>query len=183
MIFRPTAINGAFVMEIERNVDERGSFGRLWCAREFEAAGFDSRVAQMSLSSNVRRGTLRGLHYSVAPRAEAKIVRCVRGSIYDVVLDLRVGSSTHGTWFAEVLGADTGRALCIPAGVAHGFQTLADDTDVLYQMSEFYEPACARSVRWNDPRFCIQWPCVTPILSRRDAEVPDYEEALIGETR
>jgi dTDP-4-dehydrorhamnose 3,5-epimerase len=175
MILRPTRIAGAFMMDVERHVDDRGSFARVWCARELEAAGFDSRLAQVSLSANTRRGTLRGMHYSVAPHAEAKIVRCVRGSIFDVLLDLRVRSPTRGTWISEGLSAQNGRALCIPEGVAHGFQTLEPDSDVLYEISEFYDASSARGVRWNDPRFDIEWPDRDPILSPRDAAYPDWD--------
>jgi dTDP-4-dehydrorhamnose 3,5-epimerase len=174
MILRPAGIVGAFVMDLDRHVDDRGSFSRVWCAREFHDAGFDPRLAQASLSTNKRRGTLRGLHYSVAPHAEAKIVRCVRGAMFDVLLDLRPGSATYGRWISEVLRADTGRAVCIPAGVAHGFQTLEDDVDVLYLISEFYDPTCARGARWNDPRFEIVWPDRNPLLSERDAAYLDY---------
>jgi dTDP-4-dehydrorhamnose 3,5-epimerase len=115
------------------------------------------------------------MHYSVPPHAEAKIVRCVQGAVYDVLLDLRPFSATYGTWIAETLSAEDGRALCVPEGVAHGFQTLEDTAAVLYQISEFYDPACARGVRWSDPRFDIQWPIDAPILSERDATYPDYE--------
>jgi dTDP-4-dehydrorhamnose 3,5-epimerase len=182
MIFRETKIAGAFVVESERHVDDRGSFARIWCSRELELAGFESRLAQVSLSSNRRRGTLRGMHYSVAPHAEAKVVRCVRGAVYDVLLDLRPGSATRGTWLSEVISADNGRALCVPEGVAHGFQTLEDDSDVLYAISEFYDPTLARGVRWNDPSFNIQWPDPDPILSTRDAEYPDHEPAPFPST-
>ena len=175
MIFRETKIAGAFIMDLERHVDHRGSFARVWCPRELEAAGITPKLAQVSLSSNARRGTLRGMHYSVPPHAEAKVVRCVRGSIYDVLLDLRRGSATYGAWVAQTLGADNGRALCIPEGVAHGFQTLEDHSDVLYQISEFYDPACARGMRWKDPKFAIHWPDTEPLLSERDASFPDHE--------
>ena len=175
MIFRELRIPGAFVIDLERHVDERGSFARVWCARELKAVGIAPSLAQVSLSSNKRRRTLRGMHYSVAPHAEAKVVRCVRGAIYDVLLDLRSESSTHGTWLSEVLTADNGRAVYVPEGVAHGFQTLEDDSDVLYEISEFYDASSARGVRWNDPLFGIHWPDHDPILSRRDAEYPNYE--------
>jgi dTDP-4-dehydrorhamnose 3,5-epimerase len=168
VIFRETAIGGAFRIELERQVDERGAFARVWCARELEEHGLCSRLAQCSVSTNTRKGTLRGMHYSVPPHAEAKVVRCVRGAIYDVLLDLRAGSPTHLTWLAETLTADNGLALYVPEGVAHGFQTLEDQTDVLYQISEFYDPACARGARWDDPAFGIVWPEGVRVISERD---------------
>jgi dTDP-4-dehydrorhamnose 3,5-epimerase len=174
VIFRETKIRGAFAIELERHVDERGTFARVWCARELEDHGLRSRLAQCSLSTNVRKGTLRGMHYSVPPHAEAKVVRCVRGAVYDVLLDLRAGSATYLTWIAETLTADNGLALYIPEGIAHGFQTLEDGSDVLYQMSEFYDPACARAVRWDDPAFGIEWPRAERVMSERDRTYPSF---------
>lgn len=174
MIFRDTPIADAYLLEPERNVDFRGSFARVWCAREFEKQRLDPRLVQCSLSSNTHKGTLRGLHYSVPPHAEVKVVRCVRGAIYDVLVDLRPESLSHGRYFAQTLTADNAIALYVPEGVAHGFVTLEDATDVLYQMSEFYDPACARGVRWNDRAFGIPWPHAEPILSDRDRSYPDY---------
>jgi dTDP-4-dehydrorhamnose 3,5-epimerase len=168
LIFRETKIIGAFSIELERHVDERGTFARVWCARELEQHGLCSRLAQCSVSTNAQKGTLRGMHYSVPPAAEVKVVRCVRGAIHDVLLDLRAGSLTYLTWFAETLTADNGLALYVPEGVAHGFQTLENGSDVLYQMSEFYDPVCARGVRWDDPAFGIEWPDAERILSHRD---------------
>ncbi len=175
VIFRPMRIRGAYAIDPERHTDDRGSFARLWCQRELAAQGLDSRLVQASLSTNRRRGTLRGIHYSVAPHAEAKLVRCVRGAVYDVLLDLREGSPTYLAWIAESLTRDNGVALFIPEGVAHGFQTLEDDSDVLYQMSEFYDPECARGVRWNDPAFGIRWPLDEPILSDRDRTYESFQ--------
>jgi dTDP-4-dehydrorhamnose 3,5-epimerase len=168
MIFRPTKIRGAYAILPERHTDERGSFARSWCQREFEVHGLCSRFVQCSISTNTRRGTLRGLHYSVPPCAEAKVVRCIKGEIYDVLLDLREESPTYLTWFAESLSRDNGVALFVPEGVAHGFQTLEEESDLLYQMSEFYDAECTRGVRWNDPAFGIRWPLHEPILSDRD---------------
>ncbi len=172
MIFRPTKLQGAYAIEPERHVDARGSFSRAWCQREFDAHGLDARLVQCSISTNTKRGTLRGMHYSVPPHAEAKVVRCVKGAIYDVLLDLREGSPTYLHWVAETLSRDNGVALFVPEGVAHGFQTLEDETDVLYQMSEFFAPEGARGVAWNDPAFGIQWPLGEPILSDRDRLYP-----------
>jgi dTDP-4-dehydrorhamnose 3,5-epimerase len=174
VIFRETKIAGAFSIEDERHVDDRGSFTRIWCAREFEEHGLSSRLVQCSLSMNARKGTLRGMHYSVPPRAETKVIRCVRGAVYDVLLDLRSGSRTYLQWYAETLSADGGHALYVPEGVAHGFQTLEDRSDVLYQMNEFYDPKSARGVRWDDSAFGIVWPAADRIISGRDRTYPDF---------
>lgn len=174
MIFRPTKIAGAFAIEPERHLDERGSFSRLFCAREFEAHGLEPRLVQCSMSANTKKRTLRGMHYSVPPHAEAKVVRCVRGAIFDVLVDLRCTSLTRGAWFAEVLTADNGVALYVPEGVAHGFLTVEDASDVLYQMSEFFDPQCARGARWNDPAFGIDWPDEPLVISERDRSYPDF---------
>lgn len=174
MIFTPTAVAGAFLIEPESHADERGSFTRVYCQREFESNGLDSSVAQSSLSFNRRRGTLRGLHYQVAPSEEVKVVRCVRGSIFDVVLDLRPDSPSFLEHYGVVLSAENRQALYIPMGCAHGFQALEDASEILYQMSEFYAPEHGRGVRWNDPAFGIEWPIDDPILLERDASYPDY---------
>jgi dTDP-4-dehydrorhamnose 3,5-epimerase len=174
MIFRPTRIASAYAMEMERYTDDRGSFARTWCQREFEVQGLPARLVQASISTNRSKGTLRGMHYSVPPRAEAKVVRCVKGAVYDVLLDLRKESPSYLVWVAETLTRDNGLAFFVPEGVAHGFQTLEDESDVLYQMSEFYDAACARGVRWNDPAFGICWPVDEPILSLRDRTYEDH---------
>jgi dTDP-4-dehydrorhamnose 3,5-epimerase len=172
--FVPLALNGAFRIELDPREDERGSFARTWCAREAEAHGLNPRVVQCSVSRNLLKGTLRGMHYQRPPHAEAKLVRCTRGAVLDVVLDLRPGSPTFKQWEALELTPDNGIQLYIPEGFAHGFQTLVDDTEVLYQMSEFHHPATACGVRWNDPAFEIAWPFADPILSERDASYPDF---------
>jgi dTDP-4-dehydrorhamnose 3,5-epimerase len=158
MVFRETPIAGAVLIELEPMVDERGSFARTFAVDEFAAQGLETRVVQCNTSTNVRAGTLRGLHYQVAPHEEAKLVRCVRGSIYDVVVDLRPDSPTYCGWHAVELSARNGQMLFVPAGLAHGFQTLEDDTEVLYQMSAEYSAGHARGVRWDDPVFAIEWP-------------------------
>jgi dTDP-4-dehydrorhamnose 3,5-epimerase len=168
VIFRPTEIAGAYLVEMERMEDERGFFARTFCGNEFTQRGLISRIAQCSVSSNPRTGTLRGMHCQDAPYEEARLVRCTRGAIYDVLLDLRRKSPGFGKWMAVELTADNRTAVYVPEGVAHGFQTLVDDTEVFYQMSEFYEPSCARGVRWDDPAFGIRWPVENPILSERD---------------
>ena len=168
MKFLPTPLAGAYLIELEQLDDERGFFARSFCQNEFKAHGLDPVVAQCNVSFNRRRGTLRGLHYQAAPHAEAKLVRCTRGAVWDVIVDLRKGSLTVRQWHAAELTAENRRALYVPAGFAHGFQTLADDTEVLYQMSEFYHPESARGVRWDDPALGIDWPVPDPILSNRD---------------
>jgi dTDP-4-dehydrorhamnose 3,5-epimerase len=179
VIFHSTPIAGAYWLEPERHVDERGSFSRLYCAREFADHGLDPRLAQASLSTNARRGTLRGMHYSVPPHAEAKVVRCVRGAVHDVLLDLRVGSPSYLESFGRLLTAKDANALYVPEGVAHGFLTLEDESDVLYQMTEFYDPASARGVRWNDAAFRIRWPEEPVVVSDRDRTYPDFAGPVV----
>ena len=174
MIFTPTPLAGAFVIEPEPIPDARGLFARTWCQRELEAHELDGHLAQCSTSFNKRKGTLRGMHYQVAPFAETKIVRCTRGSMYDVILDLRPESPTFRRHFGATLTADNRKAMYIPKGFAHGFQTLEDDTEVLYQISEFYSPEHSRGVRWNDPAFGIAWPPDERILSERDRAYSDF---------
>jgi dTDP-4-dehydrorhamnose 3,5-epimerase len=168
MKFETTKLAGLFVIDIERRVDERGWFGRTWCADEFANAGLDPCVAQCSSSFNERRGTLRGMHYQASPYEEAKVVRCLRGVILDVAVDLRTGSPTWGQWHAEELSEDSGRALYIPKGFAHGFQTLVDDTEVFYMISRCYEPGSVRGVRFDDPAFGILWPINETIVADKD---------------
>lgn len=168
MIYEPTPLAGAFVLSLERLEDERGFFARTFCQREFTARGMNPSVSQCNLSWNRRRGTLRGLHYQAAPHPEAKVVRCIRGAIWDVIVDLRPDAPTHLQWHAIELTAENRLALYVPEDFAHGFQTLADDTEVLYQMSESYFPELARGLRWNDPKLAISWPLPSPIVSDRD---------------
>jgi dTDP-4-dehydrorhamnose 3,5-epimerase len=165
-------LRGAFVVEVERHEDERGYFARTFCREEFERAGLKALVEQCSTSFNRRRGTLRGLHFQIAPAAEHKLVRCTRGRIYDVIVDLRPDSPTAYQWLGVELSEENGRALYVPAGFAHGFQTLVDEAEVFYQISEPYRPDLARGVRWDDPRLAIQWPVSDPILSARDRALP-----------
>jgi len=174
MNFRHTSLSGAYVIEPVLRGDERGFFARSWCQREFEEHGLIARLVQCSISFNTRKGTLRGMHYQRPPSEEAKLVRCTRGSLYDVIIDLRSESSTFMQHLGMVLSADNHLALYVPEGFAHGFQTLEDNTEVFYQMSEFYAPQNAAGVRWNDPAFAIEWPGSAPILHERDAGYPDY---------
>lgn len=177
MIFREGELPGTFILEPERHHDDRGYFARTFCADELAARGLDTRIAQCSVSWNRRAGTLRGMHYQIAPHEETKLVRCTRGAIYDVVLDLRPSSRAFRTWRAVELSAVNGWSLYIPAGVAHGFQTLADDTEVLYQMSTSVRPDAARGVRWDDPAFGIAWPdCANRIMSERDRGFSTVDE-------
>ncbi len=173
MRFSPTAIAGVVVVDIDPAVDERGAFARLHCPDEFAAAGHPFAPAQTSLSRNTAAFTLRGMHYEAPPRAETKLVRVTRGRIFDVAVDLRPDSPTYLAWTGAELSADNGRALLVGAGMAHGFLTLEDETDVLYQIDRIFEPGHGRGVRWNDPAFAIAWPGAPRVMSERDATYPD----------
>ena len=174
MKFHPLRIPGAFLIEIETISDDRGFFARSWCNQEFTDRGLNAKISQCSLSFNHKKGTLRGMHYQAAPHEEAKLVRCTQGAIYDVLLDLRPTSPRYCTWIAEELSAQNHHALFIPEGVAHGFQTLTDDVEVFYQISEAYHAELSRGVRWDDPAFNIAWPEDDRTLSDRDRQYPDY---------
>ena len=176
MIFRDTEIPDALVIEFEPHLDERGAFIRTFCAREFEAGGLDPMVAQCNLSMNHVRGTMRGMHSQRPPHGEAKLVRCLGGAIYDVIVDLRPDSAAFGKHFGLTLRAGDNRMLYVPVGVYHGFLTLEDHTEVFYQMSNYYEPKAATGVRWNDPAFGIEWPEPVRAISTRDASYPDWTE-------
>lgn len=178
MIFNETKLKGAYIIEVEPFEDERGSFARTFCREEFETHGLNSFIAQCNISHNRKKGTLRGMHYQIAPHAEAKLVTCLAGSIYDVIIDLRPDSITYCHWLAVELSARRRRSLIyIPEGFAHGFQTLEDDTEVFYQMSQAYVPEAARGVRWNDPGFAIHWPDGPRTISVRDQNYPDFRLA------
>ena len=176
MLFRETKLPGAFVIELQKHEDERGFFARSWCHKEFEAHGLNPRMVQCNVSFNKVKGTLRGMHYQVPPCAEAKLVRCTRGAIYDVIVDLRRESSTYKQHFSEVLSSNNHKALFIPEGFAHGFQTLEDNSEVFYQMSEFYSPEHQRGLRYNDPAFEISWPIEATVISDRDRNYEDFRE-------
>jgi dTDP-4-dehydrorhamnose 3,5-epimerase len=175
MKFTPAQIPGAYVIDIEPFADERGFFARTWARDEFSAQGLNVDVVQCSLSYNARKGTLRGMHYQTAPHEEAKLVSCPRGSIYDVLVDLRPDSPTFRQWVAEELSAENRRMLYIPEGCAHGYLTLEDDCDVAYQVTADYAPTSARGVRWDDPAFGISWPLRPAIINARDAQYPLIE--------
>jgi len=176
MIFKETKLKGAYLIDLECSEDERGYFARTFCRKEFEKHGLNLSVIQCNISYNHKKGTLRGMHYQVAPFAEAKLVSCLTGSIYDVIIDLRADSTTYCKWLGVELSSRVRRSmLYIPEGFAHGFLTLEDNTEVFYQMSEYYAPACARGIRWNDPFFAVQWPGGPHVLSGRDRNYPDFE--------
>jgi dTDP-4-dehydrorhamnose 3,5-epimerase len=172
MIFTESTLHGAFTIELVRAQDERGFFARSFSAEEFAAHGLPAEMPQSSVSCNLRRGTLRGLHYQAPPHGEDKLVRCTAGAIFDVIVDLRGGSPTQHRWFGTELTADNRRALFIPKGFAHGFITLRDDTEILYMISVPYVPGAERGVRWNDPALAIKWPIEPVVISARDAALP-----------
>jgi dTDP-4-dehydrorhamnose 3,5-epimerase len=175
MIFKKTKISGAYLIELEKHEDERGFFARGWCQREFEAHGLPHIVAQMNISYNRQKHTLRGFHYQLAPHQEDKVMRCTRGAIHDVVLDLRPESSTYKDHISVALTGSNGCALLVPKGCANAFLTLEDETEVTYLVSEFYAPDTERGVRWNDPVFKVEWPVVTPaVISEKDRNWPDF---------
>jgi dTDP-4-dehydrorhamnose 3,5-epimerase len=173
--FTDAGLPGAWLLELEPIEDERGFFARTFSEEEFAAHGLVARYPQGNLSWNRRRGTLRGMHYQAAPYREAKLVRCVRGAIHDVIVDLRPGSSSRCRWIGVDLDAEGRSALYVPPGFAHGFVTLRDDTEVVYQMGEVYVAGAARGVRWNDPAFDIRWPLEPVVISERDRGYPDYD--------
>jgi dTDP-4-dehydrorhamnose 3,5-epimerase len=177
MTFLETRIPGVFEIRIERKPDDRGFFARTWCSKEFESHGLNPRLVQCSISFNTHKGTLRGMHYQVAPYQETKVVRCTRGAIFDVAIDLRPQSRTFKSWVSAVLTAEHRNMLCVPEGCAHGFLTLEDETEVLYQMSEIFDADSARGVRWNDPTFQIAWPARVEVISERDQTYPNFIEA------
>ena len=179
MRFVGTPLPGAFVIEAERFEDERGFFARTFCAREFAEHGLDPRVAQTNVSYNEKRGTLRGMHYQKPPHAEAKLVRCTRGAIHDVIVDLRPESPAYLGHFAVRLDEENRTMLYVPEGLAHGFLTLADRTEVAYQMSVPYSPEHGAGVRWDDPAFGIVWPEPVRVIIERDRTYPDYVKVKV----
>jgi len=175
MVFHETKLQGVFEISLETVPDERGFFARCWCQKEFARHRLNPTVVQCSVSFNERKGTLRGLHYQAAPYLETKVVRCTRGALYDVVVDLRPQSPTFKGWVAVVLTATNRRMVYVPEGCAHGFLTLEDETEVFYQMSAFYHPDSARGVRWDDPAFQIVWPSAVAVIAERDRTYPNWE--------
>ena len=179
MKFKGTPLEGAWLLEPVEAADRRGWFARLRCEREFGDRGLETRFVQTSVSHNHRRGVLRGMHFQAPPEEEVKLVRCIAGAVHDVIVDLRPDSPTFKRHFSVELSAVNRLALYVPRGFAHGFQTLEDDTQVLYEISEFYSPSHARGVRWNDPAFGISWPVEDPILLDRDRDYPDFQEGEV----
>ena len=174
MIFAETRLKGAYIIEPERLLDERGFFARTWCQKEFQLHGLNTNVVQCNISYNKKKGTLRGMHYQAAPCEETKLVRCTQGEMYDVIIDLRPDSTTFMNWLSVELTAYNRKMLYIPEGFAHGFMTLMDNTEVFYQMSESYSAEHARGVRWNDPAFGIQWPIEVSVMAEKDRQFPDF---------
>jgi dTDP-4-dehydrorhamnose 3,5-epimerase len=184
MIFTPTPLAGAYLVDIEPRRDERGFFARTWCREEFEAHGLTGRLVQCNLSYNRWAGTLRGLHYQAEPFAEVKLVRCTRGALWDVILDVRPASPTRGQWLGVELTAENHHQLYVPEGFAHGFITLQDDAEAAYQVSQAYTPGMERGIRWDDPAFQIQWPRQLRVISEKDAGWPDFSwPVAAGEER
>jgi dTDP-4-dehydrorhamnose 3,5-epimerase len=177
MTFRETALKGAFVIEMERFEDKRGFFARAWCQREAEANGLTSCVVQSNISFNTKRGTLRGMHFQAAPFEQAKLIRCTRGAIYDVMIDLRPDSPTYMKWAGVELTAENYTMLYVPERFAHGFQTLEDRTEVTYQVSQFYAPESERGVRYDDPAFGIEWPLRIEVISDKDLRWGPYRSS------
>jgi len=180
LIFTETPLKGATLVYPQLITDERGFFARSWCAREFGDHGLESRLVQCNISYSRVKGTLRGMHYQIPPFEEGKLVRCTQGGIHDVIIDLRRDSKSFGKHFGVTLTAENRTMLYVPKGFAHGFLTLEDDTEVSYQMSEFYAPACARGIRWNDPSFTIEWPGDVRILSKKDRSYADFDLKKAG---
>jgi len=177
MDFKETLLKGAFVLESQRFEDERGFFVQEWSARELAAAGFDAGMVECNTSFNRRAGTLRGMHYQIAPHGQAKLIRCVRGALHDVIIDLRSDSKTFKQWLSVQLTGDDMKALYVPPNFAHGFQTLQDNTEVSYHTSSYYQPASERGIRWDDPAFKITWPQTESlIIIARDREFPDFDD-------
>jgi dTDP-4-dehydrorhamnose 3,5-epimerase len=176
MIFTETILKGAYLIDVKPIEDERGFFSRSFCQEEFASRRLNTNVAQCNISFNKKKGTLRGMHFQLTPKAEAKLVRCTRGAIYDVIIDLRPQSPTYCKWVAMELTAHNYKALYLPEGFAHGFQTLEDNSEVFYQMFEFYAPEYASGVRWDDPAFNITWPLKEPIMSDKDRSYPFFKK-------
>lgn len=174
-MFYPSRLKGAYVIELEKREDHRGFFARTFCMREFEQHGLETSMVQMNVSKSLKRGTLRGMHYQVDPFAEVKLIRCTRGAIYDVIIDMRGESETAWQWISIELAADNYRMLYIPQGFAHGFITLTDDTEVTYLVSQFFTPDAERGLRWNDPFFGIKWPVSVSVISEKDANWPEFD--------
>jgi len=176
MIFTNTKLNDVVIIEIEKHQDERGFFARTWDEKKFREKGLNSEIVQCSISFNLKKGTLRGMHFQKNPYEETKIVSCIKGSIFDVIIDLRSNSDTYKKWFGIELNSNEHKSIFIPEGFAHGFQSLENETEVFYQISEFYKPSHSGGIRWNDPVFGIRWPLSNPIISKKDLVWNDFVE-------
>jgi dTDP-4-dehydrorhamnose 3,5-epimerase len=174
VIFSETKLKGAFVIEIQKLTDNRGFFARSWCQNEFSEHGLTARILQVNISYNIKKGTLRGMHYQATPYEETKLVRCTKGAIYDVIIDLRPDSPTYSQWIGVHLTADNYKMLYVPENFAHGFQVLEDNTEATYQVSQFYTPGSERGIRWDDPKFGIDWPMEVRVISEKDESWPLY---------
>jgi len=175
MIFTEGALPGTYVIDPERKADARGYFARIFCRQEFAAHGLNQTVVQANVSVNEQRGTLRGMHYQAAPHQEVKVVRCTRGALYDVIVDVRSDSDTYGEWMGVELTAENGRALYVPEGFAHGYITLTDDTEAVYFVSTFYAPEFERGLRYDDPAIGIEWPVAVSVVSEKDRQWPSFQ--------
>ena len=178
MKFHPTSLPGLWLIDLERREDERGFLARSFCEHEFAALGLNTRWPQCNLTLTKLRGAIRGMHFQAAPKPEIKLIRCAAGKIFDVVLDVRRDSPTFGKWEGFELSAQNHRQLYVPSGFAHGFQCLDDNSEVFYQMSEFFAPDLARGIRWDDPFFHVRWPQPPTLLSLKDRQFPDFDPAL-----
>jgi dTDP-4-dehydrorhamnose 3,5-epimerase len=175
MIFTETTLKDAYLVEPQKYEDERGYFARVFCENEFKSLGFKLNMVQSNISLSYKKGTIRGLHYQADPHAEVKLIRCIKGSIFDVIIDLRPHSSTYKQWLGMELNSSNGQMLLIPENFAHGYQSLMDHTEVFYQVSQFYTPDAEKGIRWDDTAFNIQWPeMVHPIISEKDKSWPDF---------
>ena len=179
MLFTETKLPGAYIIEIEQKNDERGFFARTFCQKEFHKQGIDFNIVQCNISFNKEKGTIRGMHYQIAPHEEAKLVSCVRGAIYDVIIDLRKDSATYCQWYASELSEGDYGMVYIPKGFAHGYQSLGINSVVSYQVSEFYHPECARGIRWDDPLFSIEWPLSVGTILARDKAYPLFNKNIL----
>ena len=180
MIFQPTPLQGAYTIELEKRGDDRGFFARFFCSDEFAAQGLPNHIVQINNSLTGSKGTLRGMHYQLEPSGEIKVVRCIAGAFYDVIIDLRPGSPSFGQWFGETLSADNRTMMYVPKGFAHGFVTLEENTEAFYLVSDAYAPELERGIRYNDPRFNIEWPLTPTEISDKDSNWPDFDPEWAG---
>lgn len=178
MLFKETPLKGAYMIELEKRGDERGFFARFFCAKELSELKLDSQIVQINNSLSTYKATMRGIHYQLAPKQETKIVRCIRGSLWDVIVDLRPESQTFLKWFGSELNAENRRMMLVPKGFGHGFVTLSENTEALYLVSEFYAPELERGIRWNDPKIGIEWPLIPKIISGKDESHPDFNKEI-----